>query len=55
MNNMKRQKDLTLKDKFPRSVDIQYATEEECRNSSKKMKRLSQRKDNAPDVTGDGS
>ena len=47
MNNMKRQKDLALKDKFPRSVDAQYATEEECRNSFKKMKSLSQSKDNA--------
>ena len=47
MNNMKRQKDLALKDKFPRSVDAQYANEEEYRNSFKKMKSLSQSKDNA--------
>ena len=26
MNNMKRQKDRTLKDELPRSVDTQYAT-----------------------------
>ena len=28
MNSMKRQKDSTLKDEFPRSVGIQYATVE---------------------------
>ena len=26
MNSMKRQKDMTLKDEVPRSVDAQYAT-----------------------------
>ena len=35
MNSMKRQKDRTLKDEFPRSVDAQYATGEEWRNNSK--------------------
>ena len=35
MNNMKRQKDRTLKDELPRSVGAQYATEEEWRNSSR--------------------
>ena len=34
MNSMKRQKDMTLKDKFPKLVDAQYATEEQ-RNSSR--------------------
>ena len=36
MNSMKRQKDRTLKDELPRSVVAQYATEEECRNNSRK-------------------
>ena len=36
MNSMKRQKDMTLKDEFPRFVDIQYAPGEEWRNSSRK-------------------
>ena len=36
MNNMKRQKDRTLKDEFPRSVGAQYATGEEWRNNSSK-------------------
>ena len=33
MNSMKRQKDMILKDEFPRSVGVQYATGEEWRNS----------------------
>ena len=32
MNNMKRQKDMTLKDELPRWVDAQHATGEEWRN-----------------------
>ena len=37
----------TLKDELPKSVGAQYATEEECRNSSRRMKRLSQSENNA--------
>ena len=33
VNSMKRQKDPTLKDEPPMSVGVQYATEEEHRNS----------------------
>ena len=29
MNSMKKQKDMTLKDKTPRSIGVQYATGEE--------------------------
>ena len=36
MNSMKRQKDMTLKNEPPRSVDIQYAAGEEQRNSSRR-------------------
>ena len=36
MNNMKRQKYMTLKDELPRSVGAQYATGEEWRNNSRK-------------------
>ena len=36
MNSMKRQKDRTLKDELPRSVDAQYATGEKWRNNSRK-------------------
>ena len=47
MNSMKRQKDRTLKDELPRSVGAQYATGEEWRNNSRKMKRESQSENNA--------
>ena len=33
---MKREKDMTLEDELPRSVDAQYATGEEQRNISRK-------------------
>ena len=35
MDSMKRQKDMTLEDEHPRSEDVQYATGEEQRNSSR--------------------
>ena len=41
-NSMKRQKYMTLKDKLPIWVSAQYATGEEQRNRSRRMKRLSQ-------------
>ena len=37
---MKRQKDMTLKDEFPRSVGAQYATGEEWRNNSRKNEEM---------------
>ena len=36
MNSMNRQKDMTLKDELPRSIDDRYATGEEQRKSSGK-------------------
>ena len=36
MNNMKRQKERTLKDDLPRSVGAQYATGDQWRNNSRK-------------------
>ena len=36
MHSMKKQKDMTLKDEFPRSVGAQYATGEEQRNNSRR-------------------
>ena len=36
MNNVKRQKAMTLKDELHRSVGAQYATGEEWRNSSRR-------------------
>ena len=35
-NTLKRQKDRTLKDEFPRLVGAQYATGEEWKNNSRK-------------------
>ena len=57
MNSMKRQKDRTLKDEFPRTVDAQYATGEEWRNSARKNEEAEpkQKQCLVVDVTGDGS
>ena len=44
MNSMKRQNDRTLKDELPRLVGAQYATTDQWRNNSRKMKRWSQSK-----------
>ena len=54
---MKRQKDMTLKDELPRSVDVQYAIGEEWRNNSRKNEEMEpkQKQHPAVDVTGDGS
>ena len=40
ISSMKRQKYMKLKDKFPRSVGVQYATEEEWRNNSRKIEEM---------------
>ena len=57
INSMKKQKDRTLKDELPRSVDGQYATGEEWRNSSRKNEEAESKQKQHPvvDVTGDGS
>ena len=57
MNNMKRQKGMTLKDELPRSVSAQHATGEEWRNNSKKNEETEpkQKHHQVVDVTGDGS
>ena len=54
MNSMKRQKDMTLKDELPRSVDAQYATGKEWRNNSRKNEELEPKQKQHPvvDVTG---
>ena len=56
MNRMKRQKDRTLKDELPRSVDAQYATGDQWRNSSRKNEEMEpkQKQHPAVDVTSDG-
>ena len=57
MNSMKRQKDRTLKDEFPRLVGAQYATGEELRNNYRKSEETEPKRKQCPvvDVTGDGS
>ena len=57
MNSIKKQKDMTLKDEFSRSVGAQYATREEWRNSSRKNEEAEPKQKRCPvvDVTGDGS
>ena len=57
MNIMKRQKDKTLKDEFPRLVGTQYATGEEWRNNSRKNDETEpkQKQCLVVDVTGDAS
>ena len=54
MNSMKRQKDRTLKEEFPRLVGTQYATGEELRNNSRKNEGTEPKQKQYPvvDVTG---
>ena len=56
MNTMKRQKDTTQKDELSRSVDAQYATEDQWRNNSRKNEKRESKQKQHPlvDVTGDG-
>ena len=55
MNSMKRQKDRTLKDEFPRLVGTQYATGDQRRNNSRKNEGMEPKQKQYPavDVTGD--
>ena len=46
MNSMRRQSDRTLKEELPRSVGAQYATGDQWRNNSRRMKGWSQSKYN---------
>ena len=56
-NNMKRQKDMTLKDELPRLVGAQYSTGEDWRNNSRKNEKTEPKQKQCPvvDVSGDGS
>ena len=57
MNNMKRQKDRTLKDELPRSVGAQYATGDQWRTNSRKNEEMEPKQKQYPavDVIGVGS
>ena len=54
---MKRQKDMTPKDKLPMSVDAQHATGEEWRNDSRNNEEMEPKQKQYPVVnaTGNGS
>ena len=54
MSSMKRQKDMTLRDKFPRMARAQYATEEEQRYSSRRNEKAEPKQKQCPvlDVSG---
>ena len=54
---MKRQNDMTLNDELLRSVETQYATGEEWRNTPEKNEEAEPKQKQHPgvDVTGDGS
>ena len=55
MNNMKRQKDTTLKDDLSRLVGVQNAMRDQSRNNSRKNKEMEPKHKQHPvvDVTGD--
>ena len=57
MNSMKKQKDRTLKDELPRSVDTQYATKNQWGNNSRKNEETEpkQKQHLVVDMTGDRS
>ena len=57
VNSMKRQKDMTLKDEFPRSGGAQYATGEDWRNTSRENedREPNQEQCSAVNVTGYGN
>ena len=57
MNNIKRQKNRTLKDELPMSVGAQYATGDQWRNKSRKNEGMEPEQKQHPvvDVTGDRS
>ena len=54
MNSMKRQKDMTLKDERPTSVDVQCATGEEWRNSSRRSEETEPKWKQGPGVDASG-
>ena len=57
MNNIKRQKDRTLKDELPRLVGTQYAMGDQWRNNSRKNEEMEPKQKQHPvvEVMGNGS
>ena len=56
MNNMRKQKDISLKDELPRSVGVQYATGDQWRSNSTKYEEMEPKQKQHPvvEVSGDG-
>ena len=54
MNSIKKQKDRTLKDEFPRSVGAQYATGDQWRNNSRQKEGMEPKQKHHPVVDGTG-
>ena len=54
MNNMERQKDMTLKGELPRLVGAQYATGDQCRNNSRKNEEMEPKQKQHPVVDETG-
>ena len=50
MNSMERQKEITLKDEFPRSVGAKYATGDQWRNNSRKNEGMKPKQKQYPAV-----
>ena len=57
MNNLKRQKNRTLKEELPKSVGAQYTSRDQWRNSPRKNEETEPKQKQYPvvDVMGDGS
>ena len=57
MNSMKRQNNRILNEELPRSVGVQYATEDQWRNNSRKKEGMESKQKQYPvvHVTGDRS
>ena len=54
-NSMKRQNDRILKEELPRSVGVQYATEDQWRNNFRKTEGMEPNKEQYPVVDGTGN
>ena len=50
MNSIKRQKDWTMKDELPRSVNAQYSTGDQWKNNSRKNEEMESKKEQHPAV-----
>ena len=54
MNSVRRQNVRVLKEELPRSVGVQYATGDQCRNNSRKNEGMEPKQKQYPAVDGTG-